>query len=153
MCMVRFGNGLDSFSLQVHGRTEPSAKDYWAANWLHCTAEVSVGTHHAKSEWQLRNEDLARFLRGLEDLDVRAGVALLDTGDGWVDVQIIRDEQRGIEARCQLASDAEIGELAEFRVSMDEASLPELIDQLLNVMHKFPIIGSPSSETMREGLE
>jgi hypothetical protein len=102
MYTVHIGDVSDSLTLWFHGRTKPDSKDYWEANWLHCTAEASVGDFRGKVEWQLRNEDLARFMLALEDLDRRSGIALLDTGDGWLDIQVVRDTQGHIEARCQL---------------------------------------------------
>lgn len=141
MCIIHFSSGADSFTLRIHGRTNPNAKNYWDANWLHCTAEVLVGAFRGILEWQLRNEDLARFMHALEGLAGRMGEAVLDTGDGWLDVRIIRDEQGHIEARCQLVDNPAGGNSLEFRLLLDQTVLPALTGQLREVLERFPVVG------------
>jgi hypothetical protein len=141
MCEIRFGNGPDYLKLQVLGRVKPDAQDYWDANWLRCIAEASAGTFHGRIDWQLRNEDLVRFLHRLERLDSRAGEALLDTGDGWLDVRVIRDQLGHIEARCQLVDNPAGGNTLEFRLRLDEAAHAAIISQLRKVIERFPVVG------------
>src|SRR5947209_4959055 len=102
MAIVHLAGGSDFLTLRILGRIKPAAQSYWDANWLHCTAEASAGAFRAKVDWQLRNEDLARFMRALANLNERVGEALLETGDGWLDVRVIRSQQGDLEARCQL---------------------------------------------------
>src|SRR5262245_53544264 len=137
MCIIHLGSGSDSLTLRIHGRTKPDAQDLWAANWLHCTAEPSAGAFCGTLDWQLRNEDLARFLHALESLEGRAGEALLNTLDGWLDVRVIRDDQGHLEAQCQLVDNPEGGNLLEFCLLLDQTILASLMGQLREVLERF----------------
>jgi hypothetical protein len=141
MSIIHFGCGSDFLTLRIHGRTKPDAQNYWDANWLHCTADASAGAFCGTLEWQLRNEDLARFMHALEGLDRQAGEALLETIDGWLAIQVIRDDQGHIEARCQLVDNSIGGSTLEFRLLLDQTVLPVLMDQLRGVLEQFPVLG------------
>ena len=141
MCVIHLASGTDFLTLRVHGRTKADAQDYWDANWLHCTVEASAGAFRGTVEWQLRNEDLSQFMHGLESLDVRAGEAVLDTGDGWLDVRVIRNEDGDVEARCQLVDKPADGNALEFRLSLNKAVPAALVGQLREVLERFPVIG------------
>jgi hypothetical protein len=141
MYNIDFTNGADFLTLRIHGRVRPDAQDYWDANWLHCAAEASAGGLRAKLDWQLRNEDLLRFLRALESLETRVGEAVLDTGDGWLDIRVVRDDKGNIEARCQL-EDGSLGEsVSEFRLSLNQTVLAGLKAQLRQVVEQYPVVG------------
>jgi hypothetical protein len=141
MCIIHLGSGPDFLTLRIHGRVKPDAQRYWDANWLHCTAEALAGDFRGTLEWQLRNEDLSRFMHALEGIKERAGEALLDTLDGWLDIRVIRDEQEHIEARCQLVDNPIDGNTLEFRLVLDKSILPVLMDQLHKVLEQFPMAG------------
>jgi hypothetical protein len=141
MYNISIASGSDSLTLRIHGRTKPDAQNYWDANWLHCTAEASAGAFRGTLEWQLRNEDLARFLHALEALNRRVGEALLDTGDGWLNIRVIRDEAGHIEAECQLVDNPVGGNTLEFRLVLDRTILSALIGQLHDLLEKFPVVG------------
>jgi hypothetical protein len=141
MCIICFGTGSNNLSLRIHARTEPEARDVWSANWLHCTAEASAGKFYGAVDWQLRNEDLQRFVRSLETLNQRIGEAQLDTGDGWLDVRVIRDDRGNIEAQCHLGDNPLGGNSLDFRLQLNEQAILDLISQLRNVLQRFPVIG------------
>jgi hypothetical protein len=141
MCIIHFGSGADYLTLRISGRVHPDSLDYWDGNWLRCTAEVSVGTFYTTFEWQLRNEDLIRFMNTLGRLDDRSGVAILDTTDGWLDIQLTRDDQNQIEARCQLGDNPEEGDSFEFLLMIDHSYKFILIEQLREVLERFPVVG------------
>src|SRR4051812_31375109 len=120
MHSVQFGYGPDYLILRIHSRVYADRQDYWEGNWLRCTAQVSAGTFRGTFEWQLRNEDLIRFMNSLEGLDGHSGVASLETLDDWLDVQITRDDQNQIEAQCQVVDDPVSGNPLEFCIPLDE---------------------------------
>ena len=138
---IHLGNHTDSLTLRIHGRIKPDSQSYWDANWLHCSAEVSAGAFRGTLEWQLRNEDLARFMDALERLGGLAGDALLDTLDGWLEVRVVRDERGHIEARCQLDDNARIRSTLEFGLPLDQLAISALLSQLRAVLDWFPIVG------------
>ena len=141
MSIIRISSGADFLTLHVHERVKPHSQDYWTANWLHCTAEASAGTFRGAVDWQLRNEDLARFMRSLESLGGPVGEAQLDTGDGWLDIRVIRDERGQIQARCQLEDNPVGGNSLEFRLFLDQAAIVVLIRELRAVIEQFPVVG------------
>ena len=105
--LIRFG-GTDAeyLMLTVHGRNIPEAADYWDGNFLWCPAEVAAGAFRGSFSNLIRNEDLARFLPRLETLYERLdGVALFDTLDGWLDVQVVGVGRGHIEVRGQFIDD------------------------------------------------
>lgn len=141
MHTIDLNNGSDHLVLQIHGRTQPNAQTYWDANWLHCTADVSVGEYRGRADWQLRNEDLERFLQALDRLnEPPKGEALLDTLDGWLDVRIVCDGHGHCHAQCQLVNEAEGRDLLDFQLSLDPSILLVLKRQLQDVLDRFPVI-------------
>jgi hypothetical protein len=142
MSIVHISSGADFLTLRVHERVKPHSQGVWTANWLHCTAEASAGAFNGTVDWQLRNEDLTRFTRSLDSLGGRVGEALLETGDGWLDVRVIRDEQGQIQARCQLVDNPVGGNSLEFRLFLDQTALVALIGQLRAVLERFPVLGT-----------
>ena len=149
MCIIHFSNGTDFLTLRIHGRVKPDSQSFWDANWLHCTAQASAGAFSGILEWQLRNEDLKRFLNGLVDLDMRVGEALLDTGDGWLDIRVIHDEKGQNKARCQLVDDPIGGNSLEFSLLLDQTIMQTIISQIREVLEQFPVIGQ-DQELKRE---
>src|SRR5690349_13949775 len=89
--LISFGGAnAEYLTLTIHGRNIPEAADYWDSNFLRCTAELAAGAFRGSLNNLIRNEDLVRFLPRLEGLSERLdGVALFDTIDGWLDVQVI----------------------------------------------------------------
>jgi hypothetical protein len=140
MCRIWIGNDQDFLEIKFHRRTAANAQDYWNANWLHCTVTFSAGQHRRQSEWQLRNEDLARFLSELEDLNARIGEAHLHTLDDWLDVRIIHDEKGHIVARCQVQEDPSGGHFAECQLPLELKDIPSLATQIREVLKRFPVI-------------
>ncbi len=141
MLVIHLGSGADYLTLSVSGRVRPDGEGPWSSNWLHCIADVSAGAFRGRIEWQLRNEDLTRFIQALDRLGGQAGEALLDTLDGWLDVRVIRDEQGQIEARCQLVDNPVGGNTLEFRLILDENCISVLDRQLREVLEQFPVVG------------
>jgi len=140
MCTIHFGSGSEFLTLRIHGRVKPDSASYWDANWLHCSAEVSAGAFSGNVEWQLRNEDLARFMNAIESLPRRVGEAVLDTGDGWLDVRVIRDDQGQIQALCQIEDQQVGGKALECRLFLDETVIPQIHAELREVLERFPVI-------------
>ncbi len=138
MCAIRLASGSDNLTLKIHGRTKADAQDHWGANWLHCTATACVGGFHATVEWQLRNEDLVRFMEALRNVEHSRGEALLATGDGWLDVRVIRDNEDQVEARCQLVENENS---LEFRLPLEKAILTALIHEVREVIEQYPVLG------------
>jgi hypothetical protein len=145
MCTIQLGDGADRLTMQILGRSRPDSTDYWEANWLHCVVEAFTGSFHGKIDWQLRNEDLTRFLKGLECITNEAGQALLDTGDGWLEVRIVRDENGRVDATCEMEENPTYGNTLTFRLSLNQAVLPELTKQIRNVLTQFPVVGEKRS--------
>lgn len=141
MLLVQIGHNTDRLTLFIHGRVVPDSQDYWDANWLHCTAEVSTGSLHGNVNWQLRNEDLARFMREIEGIERGSDHAHLDTLDSWLDVWIIRDQTGNFMAECYLSENSADRNEFEFQLSVDKATLAEVLHQLRIVLHEFPVLG------------
>ncbi len=151
MCVISLTSGENTLRLHIHGRVCPGSRDYWDANWLNCTAEASVGSLCGRIESQLRNEDLLRFMRGLESLGGRVGEALLDTGNGWLDLRIIRDERAQIHAICQLEDISSEGSNLEFNLSLDRICISNLIAQLRQALKLFPVLSPPNDLKTKNG--
>lgn len=141
MATIQLTNGVDSLVLTVHGRTKANAKDYWHANWLHCSADVVFGGSHDSFEWQLRNEDLFRFLCGLERITDCSGEALLETGDGWLDIRVVHNEVGGVEVVCKIEENSAEDRTVEFTLPLQRAQFLALKDQLQAVLEEYPILG------------
>ncbi len=141
MCIIRLANASESLLLRICGRTKPESQDFWDANWLGCSAEVCAGAFSRQVDRSIRNQDLDRFMNALEVLDGRAGEALLDTLDGWLDVRVKRDEQGNVEARCELADNPVGGNQLEFHLTLDRTTIPALVAQLREVLERFPVVG------------
>jgi hypothetical protein len=147
MCLIHFGGERAEFlSLSVRGRSRPGSSDYWDANWLWCSAEVSAGAFRGKVDGLIRNEDLARFLPRLEKLSEQlSGEALLDTIEGWLDLRLTGDGRGHVGLRGHLVDAPSDGNSLEFRLSLDQTYLPPLMAQLRAVLEQFPVVGQQAT--------
>jgi hypothetical protein len=146
MCVIRFdGEKVACVALAIHGRNLPGAEDYWDGNFLWCTADVATGAFRGSVSNVIRNEDLIRFLRRLEDLDQRpGGEALLDTLDGWLDLRLVGVGDGSVELRGQICDAPVGGNQLEFRLALDQTRLPPLIEQVRAAVEAFPVVGRRS---------
>jgi len=143
MSVIRLGGGeAEYLTLAIHGRKRLESEDYWDGNFLWCTAEVTAGTFRGSVSNVIRNEDLIRFLDGLEVLYQRLdGEAMLDTLENWLDLRVIGVGHGQIEVRGALCDAPVGGNQLEFRLAIDQTYLPPLIGQILAAVEAFPIVG------------
>jgi hypothetical protein len=140
MSTLRIGSGSDYIILSIDRRVKPDAQDYWDANWLHCTAEASAAGFRATVEWQLRNEDLIRFLDGLEPLADGCGEATLDTTDAWLELRLKCFPNRRVEAFFRLTDNPQEDNSVETHMTVDATVIPVLTEQLRALVYKYPVL-------------
>jgi hypothetical protein len=143
MCVIRFGGEKAEYlTPAVHGREFPGSADYWDGNWLSCTAEVRVSTFRGRRDGSLRNEELARFLTGLEEVyEQLTGEARFETMERWLDVRVVGDGRGHMEARGQLWDDPVHDHTLDFRLFFDQTFLPPIMEQVRAVLAAFPLVG------------
>ncbi len=142
MCMIRFSAGADFLTLRIQGRVIPDSQDVWDANWLRCIVQAAAGDRQTKQDWQLRNEDLIRWLGALERIRSRSGIAVLDTLDNWLDVQVNRNERGQSEVQYEITEDPLDSEAFESHLVLDEISFLAVIRQVREAIERYPLTGA-----------
>jgi hypothetical protein len=143
MHVINFdGEHARRVTLCIGGRSQPRSSDYWDGNWLVCAADVSIATYEGRIQNLIRNEDLIRFSNSLNLLSaLSAGQALLDTLDGWLDVQIVRDDPLPLVARFLLVTNPASADSLDFELELKPDSLCKILEDLRKIKDDFPVVG------------
>jgi hypothetical protein len=143
----RLGNPeIDFRGLQIwiHGRQFPEfTGEYWDDNWLRVTVHFSSDN----SRFLLYNEPVIH-LEDLYGLQLKL-VALKKCGDHTADVEFIEPylhfkfdlKSKGEELR--LLFEIPVAEKHEYIIDVSRDDLKLLLNQLDNVLVKYPLIGKP----------
>lgn len=73
-------------------RSHPNSSDYWDGNWITSRISIVVGAFRGTYDAELRAEDFAEFLKGIQALDkTLRGTASFRTMEGQIKMQLNGD--------------------------------------------------------------
>jgi hypothetical protein len=131
-------------TIEVVARGYPHTTDYWDGSWLTTTIAIAAGAWRATYPADLRTEEFERFRDGLKALyDNLVGEALFASMEGWLFLELKGDGLGHIRVEGS-AQDRVSGEpqRLEFVLPLiNQTYLPALIDQLNDILDRFPVIG------------
>jgi hypothetical protein len=135
------GEQAEYIALTVKGRERPDSTDFWDANWLVCSVEVTAGAYRGCYDSSIHTEELERFYQQVGGLSERlVGEAELATMEGWLMIRLIGDGRGHVEVICRLRDNSASGNTLECRLSVDQTFLPPLLRQLATVMRVYPVV-------------
>ena len=140
MTSIHIRNDQDCIIITILGRVHPNSSDYWDANWLSCTLEVSLQAKSTLVNGQLRNEDLVRFISTLKNMLIsKDAMGLLDVLDGWLDIQFNRKDIM-ILVDCHLENIYGNGDVNDYAFVIDDNAIKTIIDEASLAISLFPVL-------------
>ena len=133
--------------LDVKGRKEPTAEDYWEANWLVVGMTVEMGHWRGRFDVDLRAEEFERFLLELRHLyEQLDSVAEFATMERWLSLRLEGDGLGHIKVAGEARDRPGSEDRLLFTTGLDQTDLAELIHELQAVVAEFPVRGESSAE-------
>ncbi|MFD8531556.1 hypothetical protein ACFV0L_29460 [Streptosporangium canum] len=137
------GRNFDHVLIRVLGRMHPSCTDFWDGNWLASPIRVQVGGFTAEIDAGLRVEELRDFRVALERVhaDVK-GSAVLSSLEHWIELTVECHPTGSLSISGIAADDPGMWNTLHFMIEgLDQTDIPPLVDALVAVEKRFPILG------------
>ena len=133
----------DHVLIQVVGRMHPGADDYWDGNWLASPITARLRGFTVALDAALRTDELQSFRRELERVHrTMSGSAELVSMEEWITLQIVCEPNGHLDVGGELSEDSPARNTLRFSLpGLDQTDLPGLIDALLAVEGRFPVVG------------
>ena len=146
--MINFRIGTDASEyliVEITGRTNPSALDYWDGNWVNANIEIYAGGFRGRYSAYLRTKELKDFRDAVTSLySFKSKEASLETLEGQLSINITGDSLGHFAAKCEAMDQAGIGNRLIFTLTFDQTDIPAMLKELDVVIKEYPIIGNPN---------
>jgi hypothetical protein len=142
VCTIRVGGEECEFlAITILGRSHPEARDRWDGNWVRASVEMAVGGFRGQVGGDLRAEELISFHREVARLAASvAGEARFTTMEDWLSIVVTGDRRGHVELMCRVCDQPGVGNMLEFRLSLDQTYLRPMVDQVGRAVAEFPEI-------------
>ena len=128
--------------IDILGLNYPNAEDDWDRNWLKSIISAKAGAFSGNFKADLMTTDFETFKNELTNLyDKLKGIATFNTLESQVDIKITGDGIGHLKAKCEVMDYAGIGNKLEFEIDFDQTQIPKIVNQLENIITKFPVSG------------
>jgi hypothetical protein len=137
---------LNGLQLWIHGRQFPIEQDYWDGNWLNVTSHCGA---HGANVWTsgsiLHIPDLVRWLAALEEMNqsMSDGADLVSL-EPELSVELKMKELGHVRMRVEITPD-HMNQEHSFEFELDQTYIPNLINEVREVLAKYPLRGRPDS--------
>ncbi|EIV94592.1 hypothetical protein FraQA3DRAFT_4354 [Frankia sp. QA3] len=137
--------GSDHVLIQVLGRMHPGAADYWDGNWLTSPITARLRGFTVDLAAALRTDELRSFRKQLQRIHRKVrGRAELVSMEEWINLGMRCERNGHLVVGGELSEDSMARNTLRFSLpGLDQTDLPPLIDALLLVEQRFPVIGRP----------
>jgi hypothetical protein len=131
---------LAGFTLEVHGRQFPDAKDYWDANWLLVTCSCrALGSSVKANGLFVRIDEIAGLLKMLEELHSGVQAAcVLDCMEPELSLSFETVSPGKLRFIVELTPD-NIQQFHKVSFDIDQSYLLPAINQCKSILQKYPI--------------
>lgn len=130
--------------IDVLGREYPDCSDYWDGNWVISNVKIDIPGYHADFSASLRTDDISDFLSELRRMNRQlSGKAALKNIDNFVHFEGKMDKAGQIVWSGETCYPAGSGAILTFEFISDQSYLTDLIRELEDLMHVYPVIGNP----------
>lgn len=143
---IRFiGEHAEFLSLRVLDQVSPHSKEYWEYILLNAEFEAQVSIFQGKVTHQYLHIDrLTRFSNELRTLyNKLTGVAILETIDGWLRIQVIVDKVGHVKITGFVKGGSYDDNTLNFALTTDQTFLVNPMQQLQLVLDQFPLPRRP----------
>jgi hypothetical protein len=111
-------------------------------NCIKSIVTVKAGGFNGHFDCELMTTDFVSLNTGLSKLyDKLSGVASFNTIEGQVEMKITGDGIGHFTADCSVMDNEGIGNTLEFEITFDQTLIPEMLNQLENILKDFPVTG------------
>lgn len=141
----RIGRDSEFLDVRITGRSHKTL-DYWDANWVNAEVKIEAGGFRGAFGAEFRSEELKEFrdgLAGLYSFDLRE--AKFKTIEGQLSIHIEGDSTGHFVATCDAEDRAGIGNCLRFFLYFDQTEIPEVLNDLNQILKEFPVVGSPNN--------
>ena len=143
---LRFNSGRDFLWAEPTRRAYPESADYWDGNWIYANVAVRAGAFQGAYEALLRTDEFRDLRSQLSELyKALAGVARFDAMENWVRVHVAGDGRGNFLASCMARDNLGMGNELTFELDFDQTAIPQMLRDLDQILHAFPVKGSPSA--------
>ena len=119
---------------------------YWDANWINARVEIKARSFSGTYLAQLQTLDFSQFKKGVESLYANLeGITQFNSMEDWLKIIIRGDGIGHFDVECEACDIPGTGNRLEFKMEIDQTEIPRLIDQLDDILTKFPVRGQPDS--------
>ncbi|MBB6350305.1 WapI family immunity protein [Nonomuraea muscovyensis] len=141
--VVGRGRESDHVLIQVRSRMHPGSTDFWDGNWLTSPIHVRVGGFTARINAGLRVDELRDFRVALERVYAEVkGSATLSSMEHWIELTAECHPTGSLSISGTLADDPGMRNTLDFVIEgLDQTDIPPLVDALVAVEERFPILG------------
>ncbi|MER7503810.1 hypothetical protein AB0L05_17975 [Nonomuraea pusilla] len=141
--VVGRGGQSDHVLIQVLGRMHPGASDFWDGNWLTSPIHVQVGGFRARIDAGLRADELRAFRVDLERVYAEVkGSATLSSIEHWIELTAECHPTGSLSISGTVADGPGMWNTLHFVIEgLDQTDIPPLVDALVAVEERFPILG------------
>jgi len=133
----------DHVLIQVVGPMYPEADAFWDGNWLTSPITARLPGFTVDLDAALRTDELQSFRQELERFHrTMSGRAELVSLEEWITLQVVREPNGHLDVGGKLSEDSPARNTLRFSLpGLDQTDLPGLIDALLAVEGRFPVVG------------
>ncbi|MCK9901172.1 hypothetical protein MXD63_13915 [Frankia sp. Cpl3] len=133
----------DHVLIRVVGRMFPEVGDYWDGNWLTSPITARLRGFTADLDAALRGDELRSFREQLQCVHRKiCGRAELVSTEEWIALNVLCERNGHLTVGGELGDGSATRNKLLFSLpGLDQTDLPPLIDALLAVEQRFPVVG------------
>lgn len=132
-------------TIRVLMRRYPHAEDSWDGNWLDTMVDFRVGQFSGTVGTLLRADELRSFRQQIHDQYTSlGGTAVLESMENWLTLRLRMTGTGSVEVDGELIDQPGIGNRLTFTMAaIDQSYLPRVLDELDEMLMRFPVRGAP----------
>jgi hypothetical protein len=150
--VVGRGRHSDHVLIQIRNRMHPGSTDFWDGNWLTSHIHVQAGGFKARIDAGLRTDELRAFRVALQRVYSEVhGSAALSSVEHWIELTAECRPTGSLSISGTVADHPGMRNTLHFTIEdLDQTDIPPLLDALIAVEERFPVLGSlPDMRTTR----
>ena len=147
-CFIIGSESSEFLKVEVLNYLYPDKTDYWDANWLNTKIQIKVGAFSGNYFAQMQTIDFSGFEKELKRLytDLN-GVTQFYSIEDWLTLKFIGDGIGHFLVECLACDFPGTGNTLKFDLEIDQTYIPELLNQLGNILKKYPLKGEPTKKS------
>ena len=130
--------------IDILSREYPNSFDYWDGNWLVSNVKIEIPGYYVDFNASLRTDDIRDFVNELKLMNRNlSGKAMMKNLDSFIHFECEIDRLGQINWSGETCYPAGSGAVLNFTFVSNQSYLHDLIKELDDIIHVFPVIGNP----------